>query len=87
MSSEITTQVLDRMLDPVARALNMEAARSLLALRADPKLQQRVDELAEKCNQGDMSAQEREEYEQYILLNNLLGVLQAKAKQVLGNAA
>ena len=45
--------ILDRLLDPLGRCLTPEAARRLLELRADPVAQARIDELVEKCNQGE----------------------------------
>lgn len=40
----------------------------------------RLAELAEKANAGELSAADREEYEAYIEANNLLAVLQAEAR-------
>jgi len=45
--------LLERLLEPVSRSLNAEAAKELIKLKADPKTQARVDELARKCNEGD----------------------------------
>jgi len=39
-----------------------------------------LEELAEKANEGELSAAERAEYEAYIEANNLLAVLQAEAR-------
>src|SRR5205823_5574960 len=54
---------LDRLVEPLVRTLTPDVARSLIRLRADPELQARMDELAEKCNEGRLTAEEREEYE------------------------
>jgi hypothetical protein len=43
-------------------------------------LADRVAELAEKANEGNLSPSDREEYEAYIEANNLLAVLQAEAR-------
>jgi len=55
--------VLDEMLEPVSRCFNLDAARSLLALRVDERTQTRVEELSEKCNEGQLTPEERNEYE------------------------
>jgi hypothetical protein len=54
---------LDRLVEPVVRTFTPEVARALVRLRADPEAQARIDELAEKCNEGRLSPEEREEYE------------------------
>src|SRR5262249_11695671 len=58
--------VLDRLLDAVSRCLNPDAARALINLRADPETQRRIDELADKCNEGLLSPEERSQYEAYV---------------------
>lgn len=44
--------ILDRLVEPVVRTFTPEVARALVGLRADPELQVRMDELAEKCTEG-----------------------------------
>jgi hypothetical protein len=61
------THILDRLLDPVGRCLSPRAARQLAGLRADEVAQARVHELAEKCNEGTLTAEERAEYESYVM--------------------
>ena len=68
------------MLEPISRTFNAESARSLAAMQADPATEARVAELADKCNQGQMSPAERNEYETYVHVGNLLAILQAKAR-------
>jgi len=75
--------LLDRILDPVSSSLNEDAARKLLNLKADRKAQARVSKLAEKCNEGELTADERREYEMYVLANHFVAVLQAKARILL----
>jgi hypothetical protein len=74
------TEVLDRLLEPVGRCLSPRAARRLVGLRADDTAQKRVQELAEKCNEGTLSDAERSEYEAYIMAANVVAILQAKAR-------
>ncbi|MHB1426878.1 MAG: hypothetical protein ACYC3I_27290 [Gemmataceae bacterium] len=75
-----TTHLLDRLLDPVGRCLSRRAARELAGLRADDEVQAHVRELAEKCNEGTLSAEERAEYEAYVMAANIVAILQAKAR-------
>lgn len=78
-----STVVLERLLDPVSRSLNIEAARKLVELKADSKTQTRIDELAVKCNEGELTPAERSEYEGYVTVGNLIAILQAKARLLL----
>jgi hypothetical protein len=75
--------ILDQVFDPVSRCLTPEVAERIAKLRASRKVQRRVDELADKCSEGTLSAEEREEYETWVRAINFLGVLQAKARKVL----
>jgi DNA-binding FadR family transcriptional regulator len=83
MTSEQETAVLDRLLEPVGRCLSPEAARQLIALRADDVAQARIEELADKCTEGQLSSDERAEYEFYIAANNVIAILQAQARRLL----
>ena len=79
--------VLERLLDPVSRSLNVEAARKLVGLKADAKTQARIDELARKCNEDELTPAERSEYERYVTAGNLIAILQAKARLLLTKKA
>ncbi len=77
--------VLDRLLEPVGRSITPELAREIVALRVDPALQDQIDNLAEKCNEGVLSPEERAEYEQIVGAIHLIGILQKKARRILAN--
>ncbi|MCY2993338.1 MAG: hypothetical protein NTY19_36490 [Planctomycetota bacterium] len=76
-------ETLEELLDPVGECLTPEVASKLVGLRANPKVQARIDELAEKCNDGTMTPEERSTYESYVRTINFIGMLQAKARRVL----
>ena len=78
-----STALLERLLEPVSRSLNAEAAKELVKLKADARTQARVDELARKCNEGELTPAERDEYERYVTAGNLIAILQAKARLLL----
>jgi hypothetical protein len=87
MSQPTETRILDRLLDPVTRCLTLEVARQLVALRTDPQFQERLDALADKCTEGELSPEEREEYETYVRSIQIIGILQAKARKILANSS
>ncbi len=79
--------ILDEMLEPLVEALTPESARVLSQIQAKPSIQARVDRLASKCNEGELSAEERAEYEDYVRIGNVLALIKAKAKRVLAESA
>lgn len=85
MSQTPDDTILDRLLEPVTRCLTPEAARQLVALRADPQFQERLDLLADRCTEGLLTADEREEYETYVRAIHIIAILQAKARKLLVN--
>ena len=80
---ELQSEVLDRLLDPVAACLTTDVARKIAALRVDPATQARLDELADKAAEGDLSLSEREEYATYVEALDFVALLQAKARALL----
>jgi len=74
---------LDRLLTPVTQCFTPEVAERLIALRAEPDVQARIEELAAKANDGQLSADERAEYEDYVEAVDLIGILQARACTIL----
>jgi len=80
MNKSRNGRVLQRLLEPVSSSLNEEAARKLIGLKADRKAQARVDELARKCNEGQLTPEERQQYETYVLAGEFIAILQAKAR-------
>jgi hypothetical protein len=82
-----TSTVLEQLLEPVGRSLNGEAARALIEIKIDPKVQKRIDRLAEKCNEGKLTSEERDEYESYVSAGSLIAILQAKARLRISQSA
>ena len=83
MTKTANGRVLQRLLEPVSSSLNEEAARKLIGLKADRKAQARVAELARKCNEGELTPEERDEYETYVLAGEFIAILQAQARILL----
>ncbi len=77
---------LDRLLDPLSEWLTPAAARRLVDFRADAATQARIEELATKCNEGELTAKERREYESFVRAIHLISILQSKARTALAKA-
>lgn len=74
---------LTRLLAPIGECMTREMAKRVADLRADPDVQARVDELADKCTEGELTATERAEYDSYVHAIRVIGVLQAQARSIL----
>lgn len=73
-------QAFHRGTAPIFAILSSDQMRQLTQLQVDASLADRVEDLAEKANEGRLSSEELAEYEAYIEANNLMAVLQAEAK-------
>ena len=73
----------DHILGPLVDCLTSDVAARILEVRLDPSVQTRVDELAAKANEGELTEQERAEYELLIEEADLLGIFKSLARQVL----
>ena len=73
----------DRILGPVAGCFTHEVAERILAVGVEPDIQDRVQELAGKANEGSLTTEERVEYELLIEKFDLLGIFKSLARQVL----
>ncbi len=83
MSGLDHTAILDRVLEPVTECLTPDVAAKLVTLRADAQTQARVDELADKANEGMLLTDERTEYDRYRDAFHFVTILQAKARKLL----
>lgn len=81
------SSAFDRGTDSILRVLSRDQARQIAEFRGDDALRARIDELAEKCRAGELTAAERAEYEGFVQANNFVAVLQARARRLLRSAA
>jgi hypothetical protein len=68
------------LLEPVSRSLNPASAKALSEIETDPVVVERVMVLADKCNEGALTSEERHEYETYVYAGNFIAILKAKAR-------
>jgi hypothetical protein len=83
MSSRFTLEIFRRVFDPLRGDLPESLAHYLLAVRVSPADQQRVDELSAKARAGTLTADEDEELEGYLEVDNFLSIMQSKARVTL----
>ncbi|MDQ1639832.1 MAG: hypothetical protein QOF62_3171 [Pyrinomonadaceae bacterium] len=60
-----------------------EKAEEVVEFRADPELQARIEELAAKSTEGQLSETESAEYAGYVRANKFVAVLQRQARQLI----
>ncbi len=78
---------LDRLLEPFADCLTPEVAARIAGMRADEEVQERIDYLADRANEGLLNSAEKDEYEGYLHAIDVIAVLQAKARSMLRKSA
>jgi uncharacterized protein YnzC (UPF0291/DUF896 family) len=83
MSTVTEADILTEVVAPGSADLSPEAARSILALQFKPSAIQRMNELADKNNRGDLTEAERAEMDKYVRVGLFLDLFQAKARQSL----
>lgn len=81
--SNVTANVFDQILTPFTDCLTPDVAQRIAEMKADPKTQSRLDELADKANEGQLSPAEEQEYSKYRDAFHFITVLQAKARHLL----
>ena len=78
---------LDLLMQPVTECLDEISLRALVELRASPAAADRMDWLADRCNEGALTAEEQREYESCVMFGSFLGVLQSKARRKLAGVS
>jgi hypothetical protein len=74
---------MDRLLEPFSRCLNREAAERILQFQVDQDVQTRIDELAERANEGALTPEERSEYQDYVDAADMIAIFKLKARRLL----
>ncbi|MEA3211799.1 MAG: hypothetical protein QOE70_4856 [Chthoniobacter sp.] len=87
MPSVSIHETLEGILGAVGDCFDAPSAEALLRLRAPAQLQARIEDLADRCTEGQLSEEEREEYEALVRVGNFIAILQARARRQLGRAA
>ena len=86
MTNSIDADAFDRGTDPILQFFTVEQARGIVQYRGDSEMQQRIEELAAKANEGELTPQDRAEYEGYVRANKFMAILQTKARKLLATS-
>ena len=82
-----SSPVLDQLVAPLGECLTPESARRVLALKAHPKLQAHVDELAVRHSRGELTPEEQTEYGRYVSFSTFVAILKSQARQLLADTS
>ncbi|MEX2091205.1 MAG: hypothetical protein WD971_00935 [Pirellulales bacterium] len=85
MDSTINSSAFDRATQPIFGILSPEQVHKIVDYHADQALQDRITQLADKANEGELSDEEQSEYEGYVHANRFVAVLQAQARRRLSS--
>jgi hypothetical protein len=72
----------DRGVRPMLEIVLPEKAEQVISFRADPELQARIEELAQKSTEGNLTEDERAEYAGYVRANKFIAILKRQAQQI-----
>jgi hypothetical protein len=87
MPDEPTTPGIDEsFLEAVARCLDAQSVRALGELQLADAARTRLDSLAQKANEGQLTIDEAREYDRFIELGDIVATLRLKAEQRTGLA-
>ena len=73
----------DRGVRPLMQIVLSEKAEAVISFGADPELQERIDELAERSADGLLTEAERSEYAGYVRANKFVAIWQHYARSLI----
>jgi hypothetical protein len=79
----MSNTVLDRFLRLFTECLTPEVAQRIVNFQLDLQSQARLDELTAKANEGQLTDDERREYEEFVEGIDLMGILKVRARTIL----
>lgn len=81
VSAAPSSRILQRLLSPEGQPLPSEVARFFLDLSFTEADHQRIAELSDKANEGELLPAEDEELATYVLLGDFLTIVQSTARR------
>jgi hypothetical protein len=82
MATTSESLAFDRGVRPVMEIVLPEKADAIIGYSADPELQARIEELARKSTEGELTDDERSEYAGYVRANKFVAILKRQAQQL-----
>ena len=82
VATTLESLAFDRGVRPMLELVLPEKAAAVIGFRADPELQARIEELARKSTEGELTEDERAEYAGYVRANKFVAILRRQAQQL-----
>jgi len=82
MATTSESLAFDRGVRPMLEIVLPGRADAVIAFQADPALQARIEELARKSTEGELTEDERAEYAGYVRANKFVAILKRQAQQI-----
>jgi hypothetical protein len=87
MDTSPEATAFDRGVTPILTLVLPDHANSVVGYHPDGTLQDRIDQLASKANEGELTSEERAEYIGYVRANKFVAILKRLAQRHLPNAS
>lgn len=81
------TAAFERGVRPLLKIVLPDKAEAVLGFRAEPELRARIEELAGKSTEGQLTEGEKAEYEGYVRANKFVAILQRQARHLAGSSS
>jgi hypothetical protein len=82
MATTSESLAFDRGIRPVMEIVLPDKAAEIISFHADHELQARIEELARKSTEGELTDDERAEYAGYVRANKFVAILKRQAQQL-----
>jgi hypothetical protein len=82
MAINSETLAFDRGIRPVMEIVLPEKADAIIRFRPDPQLEARIEDLARKSTEGELTDDERAEYVGYVRANKFVAILKRQAQHL-----
>ena len=78
--------LIDRLVAPLGDCLTPESARRLIALKPDPEVERRIDDMASRHSEGRLTPAEEAEYGRLVSYATFVAILKSRARQLLAGS-
>ena len=83
MAATAQFDLVSSVLEPFTDCLTLESAGRIATFQAAPAAQSRLNELADRANEGQLTDAEQAEYDRYRSIFHFVTILQSKARAYL----
>jgi len=82
MGATSETSAFEQGIRPLMEIVLPDKRDAVIGFRADPQLQARIEELARKSTEGQLTEEERAEYSGFVRANKFVAILERQASRL-----